>query len=81
MSTAWPYGSIKRIIMQVLSESVANALRLTGRDDVTETIKFVSHFDKFFDLLNVTNLITGKHKRKDFQLPYQSASDTRLDVS
>lgn len=44
-------------------------------------MKFVSHFDKFFDMLNVSNLITGKHKRKDYQLPYKSATDTRLDVS
>lgn len=67
--------------MQVLSESVANALKFSGRDDVSETIKFVSLFDKFFDMLNVTNLVTGKHHRKDFQLPYNSATDTRLDVS
>lgn len=58
---------------------MANALRISGRADVTETAKFVSHFDKFFDMLNVTNLVTGKHKRKEFQLPFNSIDDTRLD--
>ena len=48
---------------------------------MTETAKFVSLFDKFFDMLNVTNLTNGNHRRKDFQLPYNSASDTRLNVS
>lgn len=56
-------------------------MKFSGRAELSETIKFVSHFDKFFDMLNVTNLVTGKHKRKDFQLPYNSATDTRLDVS
>lgn len=32
-------------------------------------------------MLNVKNLINGKHKRKDFQLPYNSISDSRLNVS
>ena len=53
---------------------------MTKNDDVEETIKFVSYFDKFFDSLNVANLHVGKHKRKPFQLPYTSSSDTRLTV-
>lgn len=59
---------------------MATALVLSGREDVVETAKFVSHCDKFFDMLNVTNLVTGKHKRKDFQLPYNSGTDKRLKV-
>ena len=66
--------------LKVLSESVSNAMKLSKREDVEETVKFVSYFDKFFDMLNVTNLVNGKHKRKDFQLPYISVSDTRLKV-
>lgn len=50
--------------IQVLSESVSKALTLTGRDDVTETAKFASYFDKFFDALNVKSLTEGKHKKK-----------------
>ena len=53
-----------------LSESVANALETTGEDEVLETTKFVRMMDQFFDCLNVTNLMTGKHKRKAFQEPY-----------
>ena len=60
---------------------MGNALKFSGREDVQETVKFVLNFDKFFDMLNVTNLTSGKHKRKDFQLPYNSLADTRLDVS
>lgn len=66
--------------LQVLSESVANALKLSVRENVKETVKFVTNFDKFFDMLNVKNLINGKHRRKDFQLPYNSISDSRLNV-
>ena len=31
--------------------------------------------DQFFDCLNVTNLVTGKHKRKAFQDPYTASKD------
>jgi hypothetical protein len=55
--------------------TVANAFRVMGRTDVDETIKFVS----YFDTVNVMNLNSGK--RKDYQLPHTSASDSRLDVS
>ena len=65
----------------MLSESVAKALTLSGREDVSETARFVNYFDKFFDVLNVRSTTEGKHKRKDFRLPYNSASDKRLDVS
>ena len=48
---------------------------------MTETAKFTANFDKFFDALNVKSLNEGKHKQKDFRLPYTSADDSRLDVS
>ena len=42
--------------------------------------------DRFFDNLNVTNLVTGKKKRKVFQEPYRpnkdpSKEDFRLKVA
>ena len=37
-------------------------------------------FDKFFDCLNVSNYVNGKHERKVFQDPYRSGSDFRLKV-
>ena len=36
--------------------------------------------DKFFDCLNVTNLVNGRYKRKSFQDPYTSKDDFRLKV-
>ena len=56
----------------VLSESVFNYLKLTRRDDASETIKFTAMFDRFFDCLNVNIFSSGKHKRKIFQDPYRS---------
>ena len=63
--------------LQVLSESVANALEQTGGEEVSETVKFVRNMDKFFDCLNVTNFTNGYHKRKVFQNP---KNDFRLKV-
>lgn len=63
---------------QVLSESVASAMKLTGGPEVSETVRFVEMFDKFFDCLNVNNFTTGRQKRKVFKHPYKSADDFRL---
>ena len=38
-------------LLQVLSESVANALERTGGNEVSETVKFVRNMDRFFDCL------------------------------
>ena len=54
------------------------ALKKAYGDEVRETVKFIEMMDKFFDCLNVTNLVTGKHKRKSFQDPYTSKDDFRL---
>ena len=59
---------------------MAKALQFTGGPEVKETAKFVDMFDKFFDCLNVNNFTTGYHNRKDFQQPYRSAADFRLQV-
>lgn len=55
-------------------------MKLTGGDKVTETVRFVEMFDKFFDCLNVNNFTTGRQKRKVFKVPYRSAHDFRLKV-
>ena len=55
-------------------------MKLTGGDEVRETVKFVEMFDKFFDCLNVNNFSVGYQKRKEFKLPYRSAHDFRLKV-
>lgn len=60
---------------------MGNALALTGGDAALETSKFVCLFDKFFDLLNVSNFTNGTRKRKSFQHPYRHVDDFRLAVS
>ena len=63
--------------VQVLSETVSNALTLHG---ARETAKFVALFDKFFDLLNDSNFHNGTRTRKPFQHSYRGSNDFRLAV-
>jgi len=65
----------------VLSNTVATALRLTGREEVEETARFVMMIDRFFDCLNVTDFDGGRRTRNPFKAPYRSGSDFRLRVS
>ena len=46
-----------------------------------KTVIFVHMFDKFFDCLNVTNFVAGKHSRKAFRTPYHSENDFRNKVT
>jgi len=39
---------------------------------VEETAKFIIMVDKFFDTLNVTDINSGKKKKKVFQSPYRT---------
>lgn len=68
---------------QVLNQSVAKTLELTGGDEVTETIKFVDKFDKFFNCtkLNVSSLTAGKLSRNPFKSPFKSFRDFREKVA
>ncbi|KAL5469038.1 hypothetical protein EMCRGX_G030227 [Ephydatia muelleri] len=63
---------------QVLSESVSQALHLTGGDEASETAHFIGLMDKFFDALNVHNFSHGARALKPFQMPYTSRTDFRL---
>lgn len=64
----------------MLSESVSQALHLTGGDEASGTAHFIGMMDRFFDALNVHNLSHGSKALKPFQLPYTSATDFRLKV-
>ena len=66
--------------LQVLSNTVATALRLTGKDEVEETAQFVTMFDRLFDCLNVADFDSGRHSRNPFKAPYRSGDDFRLKV-
>ena len=68
-------------VLQVLSESVSKAIEITGGPDTTETLKFILMFDRFFDLLNVSNFTNATCRRKPFQQPYINSEDVRLNVS
>lgn len=64
-------------ITQVLSEKVAKALKLMGGSDAEETATFYDMFDKFFDVLNVSNYTEGVRHQKVFKLPYTHPDDFR----
>ena len=66
--------------VQVLSESVSKALKLTGGSSTDETARLVELMDKFFDTMNVHNFSHSFYARKPFQMPYRSGKDQRLKV-
>ena len=59
---------------------MAKALQFANKEELEETINFVSKFDKWFDCLNVSSLSAGKLTRNLFKSPYCSATDFRLKV-
>jgi len=61
---------------QVLSQSVANALRMQGRHDTMSTINFIETFNKVFDCLNV---MRTKCKGNYNKLPYKDVNDPRFE--
>ena len=67
-------------MLQVLSNSVAKAIRMLLGEEARETVRFVEIFNKFFDCLNVSCLEEGQHKRCPNKSPYRSGSDARLTV-
>ena len=66
---------------QVLSSSVACAMEVLGDESMSETIRFVRNFDRWFDCLNVSSLSEGKRSLKKDLYPYRTPADTRFDVS
>ena len=59
---------------------MSKALLDSHDTSVEETAKFIDMIDKFFDSLNVTNISSGRKKRKPFQSPYRKLDDFRLKV-
>ena len=55
-------------------------MRVLLDERAEETAKFVEYFNKFFDCLNVRNLMEGKHSRCPDKSPYRSSNDARLKV-
>ena len=60
---------------------MADALAYFGDPRTEETEKFIRHFDKFFDCLNVRSFSEWKPSRKPDRKPYTSPDDPGLDVN
>ena len=67
-----------KLAVQVLSKSVAIALRETAKEDVTGTAEFCEMMNGFFDCTNVRSLTEHVRKKNAFIKPYESAEDERL---
>lgn len=50
---------------------MSKALYLTGGPEAEKTVEFVDMMDKFFDCLNVANIVAVKHSQKAFKAPYR----------
>ena len=57
---------------------MANAMENVGDTSMSETIRFVRFFDRFFDCLNVTSLSGGRKSLKPDLYPYRTPTDTRF---
>ena len=68
------------ILGQILSNSVASALRLVGGSEAAETAMVIEMMDKCFDCLNVGDFNSGKRSRNLFKSSYHSSSDFHLKV-
>ena len=64
------------LFLQVLSNTVANALEYVGDPRTKQTERFVRMFDRFFDMLNTRSLEECVHKRKPDLAPYRNTQDT-----
>ena len=67
-----------KLAVQVLSKSVAIALRESGKEDVTGTAQFCEMMNGFFDCTNVRSLTEHIRKKNSFIMPYESPEDERL---
>ena len=63
--------------VQVLSNSVAEALAMENKPHLSGTVRF---FNKFFDLLNVRSLTEAQIHRNPNVHPYRSVDDDRFKV-
>ena len=67
-----------KLAVQVLSKSVAIALRKIAKEDVTGAAEFCKMMNGFFDCTNVRSLTKHVRKNNAFIKPYESAEDEHL---
>lgn len=65
---------------QVLSRSVANALRMKDNPQYESTITFIQQFNDVFDILNVRGLYDGSRQKNKFKESLSSSDDWRFEV-
>jgi hypothetical protein len=74
-----PFSCMKvNLAAQILSGTVANALEEYYGEEVSETVQFIRIFNKFFDCLNVRNILEGRNKRNPHLDPYRNVDDPRI---
>ena len=81
VSFSFDIHSVIDCCIQVLSNSVAKGFEFYGDPETTETQRFCSMLDRFFDCLNGRNLSEHIKRRKPDLKPYYRSDDERLDVS
>ena len=59
---------------------MSNALHTFGGPEAEKTAEFAEMFDKWFDIMNVSNFNDGKKEKKIFKHPYRSPKDIRIKV-
>jgi len=69
LSTVFPLSLILYHPLQVLSASIVHAMELMGDPEMTETIRFVRFFDRFFDCLNMSYLKEGIRENRPLPIP------------
>ena len=67
-----------KLAVQVLSKSVAIALRETAKEDIIGTAEFCEMMNGLFDCTNVRSLTEHVRKKNAFIKPYGSVEDERL---
>ena len=65
---------------QVMSDSVACALKFMDNDSTQQTRVSIRMVDRFFDYLNVKSPKVALLKRKDSIAPYKTPNDERFKV-
>lgn len=66
------------LAVQILSSTVPHALDEFYGENVSEMVHLIRTFNKFFDCLNVRNLLEGRSKRNPDLNPYRNVNDARL---
>ena len=67
-----------KLAVQVLSKSVAIALRETEEEDVSATADFCDMINGIFDCTNVRSLTEHSQKENPFTMPHTTPEDYRF---